>query len=325
MGNFVYVRGCINVAFLLCLLSIQQPSIVEGFLQQACQSTNSHLSRPKGYGKPPSVLYMSDNKEKAYSREILLREEIESPFRKVRFFLYFALGSGALVSFFISGTRVAAALSGINTDLLPQSATNMAIDAAGLVLFYFLNQRDVEAQESRLERLSKGGAIASLLVRANKSLAIDDTESPSDTFTTSLASMRGGRGIEKRVVIAAAGADKIKDTIEEAIRLQDSITISDLLVVPVLLPTGSAPEMDGSDSSFPECIALPVGGSNWKAVIDDEAGKAIEQGVDVETEGFCVIMKKNGRVGQRTKGIYLGRMVGEVMERAESGMDITNI
>jgi len=40
---------------------------------------------------------------------------------------------------------------------------------------------------------------------------------------------------------------------------------------------------------------------------------------------LCVILKKNGRVGQRTRGIFLERMVGEVEGRRQAGMDVTNI
>jgi len=47
--------------------------------------------------------------------------------------------------------------------------------------------------------------------------------------------------------------------------------------------------------------------------------------VDIEKDGFCVILKKNGRVGQRTKGIFLERMVAMVEDRQSKGMDVTNI
>jgi hypothetical protein len=63
----------------------------------------------------------------------------------------------------------------------------------------------------------------------------------------------------------------------------------------------------------------------WRSVIEGESEKAIQQGVDIEKEGFCVILKKNVRVGQRTKGIYLENMVADVMQRLEMGMDIKNI
>jgi hypothetical protein len=63
----------------------------------------------------------------------------------------------------------------------------------------------------------------------------------------------------------------------------------------------------------------------WRSVIEDEAEQAIQQGVDIEKDGFCVILKKNGRVGQRTKGIFLENMVADITQRLEMGMDIKNI
>ena len=68
-----------------------------------------------------------------------------------------------------------------------------------------------------------------------------------------------------------------------------------------------------------------LGSHNWKNVIDDEATEAVSQGVDVLNEGFCVVLKKNGKVGQRTKGINLQTLLGNVVARREAGMDVTNI
>jgi Low psii accumulation1 / Rep27 len=102
---------------------------------------------------------MSDSKgSPEYSRDILLREEAESPFRKIRFFAYASLGAAAVTSFLISITRVAAALSGINTDLLNESSLNAGVDLAGIIVQAALWQRDVKAQDSRLKRAAKGQA-----------------------------------------------------------------------------------------------------------------------------------------------------------------------
>jgi len=96
------------------------------------------------------------------------------------------------------------------------------------------------------------------------------------------------------------------------------------VIVPVVYPQGTAPLGLDVDLLEQDCVALPAGG-NWKAVINDEASEAVRQGVDITGEGFCIVLKKNGRVGQRTKGIYLDRMVGEVNERRAAGMDVSNI
>lgn len=272
------------------------------------------------------------NGKKQYSRDLYLREEAESPFRKVRFFVYTVLAGGALTSLAVSGARVAAGLSGINTDLLSESLTNVAVDVVGLGLLAVLFQRDLEAQESRLKRASKGAELAKLQVRASKRLVAESdlvesrkpagaADGRTETFTVNLSSLRRGRGIEKRVVIAVGGSERVSKVLDEASRLRDQLEISDLLVVPVVLPSGGAPEVT---QSLPDCVALPVGAS-WLAVVQDEAEEARKQGVDVSKDGFCVILKKNGRVGQRTKGIFLAQMVGEVESRKAKGFDVANI
>lgn len=275
----------------------------------AARSTGLHLSSNDDDGKPE------------YSRKLQLREEVESPFSKVRFFFYVSLAGGALTSLAISVARIAAALSGVNEDLLQESITNAAVDIGGLVLIGFLLKRDLDAKDSRLKRASKGAQLARLKVRASKRLLGNDESSA--TFTTSLSSLRRGRGIEKRVVIAAAGKDKIDEIMNDARELDESLSVNDLLVVPVVLPQAAAPSM-GDNYQMPESVAFPAG-EGWKAFIDDETSEARNQGVDVESNGFSIILKKNGRVGQRTKGVFLGNMVGEVVARRESGMDVSNI
>lgn len=267
-----------------------------------------------------TTLKKSNNNEE-FDRKVRLREEAESPFQKVRYLIYANLGGGALISLFLSVTRIAAGLNGINTELLQESEVNAAVDLAGLVVIGFLWKREKNAEEARIKRATKGAELASLNIRAAKKLADGLEEDLSETFVTPLSSLRRGRGIEKRVVIVAAGVDKIQQVLNEAERLKDSLILNDLLIVPVILPQGIAPDPTGDT---PECIALPVG-NNWKSVVDDETEEARNQGINVEAEGIAITLKKNGRVGQRTKGVYLDRMVGEVVSRREAGMDVTNI
>ena len=289
----------------------------------------------------PSLILLHEKKTE-YSRELYLREESESPFRKVRFFFYFSLGGGALTSLAISAARVAAALNGINQDLLQESAINVVVDLVGLAALTALYKNDLAAQESRLKRASKGAQMAKLTIRASKSIVTGNnlsgarsSSSSGETFTTTLASLRRGRGIEKRVVIAAAGLDKITQVLQQAKELRDELTLSDLLIIPYVLGSSDSTlsslsllqsnTRNDDDDELPDCVALSTGGSNWKSFIEEEVQEATKQGVNVQDEGLCVILKKNGRIGQRTKGIYLDNMVADVTGRASMGMDITNI
>ena len=63
-----------------------------------------------------------------------------------------------------------------------------------------------------------------------------------------------------------------------------------------------------------------------KSVIGAECERAVEQGLDPESQGFTIIIKKNGRIGQRIKGLpNYTRLIGDVEERKAKGMDVDNI
>jgi hypothetical protein len=89
-----------------------------------------------------------------------LREEAESPFRKIRYFFYLNIAGGATTSLFISIARIAAGLSGVNVDLMDESIRNAIIDLVGLVGVYYFWKQDTTAEESRLKRATKGAELA---------------------------------------------------------------------------------------------------------------------------------------------------------------------
>lgn len=91
--------------------------------------------------------------------------EADSPFLKVRQAGLSVLLAGASISLILSLARIAAALSGINTDLLQESATNAAIDLLGIAGLGLLPKRDNDAQLSKLKSVSRGAELAALTVR----------------------------------------------------------------------------------------------------------------------------------------------------------------
>jgi|NOAtaT_6_FD_contig_21_11675576_length_1183_multi_20_in_0_out_0_1 hypothetical protein len=260
-----------------------------------------------------------NNNRVEYSRDILLREEVESPFRKVRFFIYATSAAGCITSLLVSLTRILAALSGVNTDLMNQSLENVAVDSAVLALLALAWKRDTEAQQSKLQRAAKGAELAKLTIRA-----YSGDESSSKNLIMPLSSLRQGRGIEKRVAICAASSEKLSSVLQASIPLGQNLVENDWVIVPVVVPQGTAPLGLDKELLEQKWLALPCGG-NWKAVLDDEVTQASSQGIDLDTDGFTIVMKKNGKVGQRTRGINLKRLCGEVMDRKELGLDVTNV
>ena len=206
--------------------------------------------------------------------------EADSPFLKVRQAGLSVLLAGASISLILSLTRIAAALSGINTDLLQESATNAAIDLLGIAGLCLLPKRDNDAQLSKLKGVSRGAELAALTVRlpdaAGKSVAAEERAEQSTTSTSasttktsssvvSLSALRSGRGLEKRAVIAVVGSDRMKQLLEDSLRLEESLFANDLLLVLVVTPGFQAPsladlpaEMDVPLTDV-RSIALPVG------------------------------------------------------------------
>eukprot|EP00978_Attheya_sp_CCMP212_P010474 scaffold25377_cov53-Attheya_sp.AAC.6 len=333
MRCFALLHALIGVSFVGHAFTIQRPTLVRNTRGMYKASSCQQKCEVKTCKGTEHVLFMG-GEEPEYSRETRSREEAESPFRKVRFLLYGALLGGAATSLAVSVARMAAGLAGVNTDLIEESVTNAVIDVVGMVVLGLLYKRDMDAQNSRLKRASKGADYARLEIRGSPALlgtaytASSPSSSSSNgkvTVTASLSSLRRGRGVDKRVVICAGGKEKIMQVLEEVRQLQDSLIASDLVVVPVVIPQWGAPlGFDIMELLEQDCVALPAGG-NWKSVVGDEMDQAVDQGINVEIDGFCIVLKKNGRVGQRTKGVPLRRMVGEVEERAEMGMDVNNI
>jgi hypothetical protein len=220
----------------------------------------------------------------------------------------------------ISLARIAAGLNGINTDVLQESINNAAIDVGGLALLTFLLKSDFDAKESRLRRAAKGAEIANLQV---KGCFGPDQQ----VETVSLSAFRSGRGIDKRIIICAASEETIRrlmNDIESSSSLRNELILSDLVVVPWVLSDSPSLNKTIVQSMQHECIGIPVGLS-WNEFLKEEIEEAERQGVDVNGRGFSIVLKKNGRVGQRTKGINLERMVGDVHARKSSGMDVRNI
>jgi hypothetical protein len=208
-------------------------------------------------------------------------------------------------------------------SLLDESVKNAGINLARIVVIGFLFKRDMDAQSSRIKRAARGTKLAALQIQASKKLQDELETNNSATFVTNLSSLHWGHGLEKHVVIGAMGRDKLMDVIKEAEQLRDSLTMSDLLVVPIILPSGISLTLD-EGTVLPECVVLPVG-RGWSELLNDETFEARKQGVDVETEGICIVLKKNGWVRQQTKGIFLRNMVVDVEACRKLGLDVKNI
>lgn len=275
-----------------------------------------------------------------YTVKQRLREEVESPFRKVRFLFFLSSAGSALTALYFSALAALKASMGGYADAMPmdEALTNCAINFAGVVVCSYLAYRDYQAGQANLERIAKGGQLARL--------AITPAAKEMDRSVKTLSEYRRG----SRVLICAGGKEYIEticrslnaDQLKDTNTLPELIEQVDVLIVPVLL-TGSADtnisvgetktcwraaEPLENDRNFDSTksdnvIGFPRGNSSWQEYLDSEIQTATKQGFDVMGKGFTITIKKNGKVLRRATGMpNWGDLIGamEVLDGSKFGM-----
>lgn len=272
-----------------------------------------------------------------------LREEIESPFRKVRVFFFGASAASALLALYFSLISTGKALAGGWPDAPPleDALTNVGVNVIALAVCAGITLNDLKAGEARLTRIKKGGELAKLTVAPAKALNANQR--------VSLAEYRRG----SRVLICAGDAAYINELCRSlcADQRKDFNTLPaelekcDVVVVPVLLEgdakskgmprigdaaacwrqtTPTESEAVSFDVSRADgVVAFPVGPMAWADYLDSEVGTAQSQGFDVLGKGLTITVKKNGRILRRATGQpqwdgLIGTM--EVMDGSKFGM-----
>ncbi|CAM9899515.1 unnamed protein product, partial [Phaeothamnion confervicola] len=260
------------------------------------------------------------------------REEAEAPFRKVRLFFFTAFVGSATVGLGIAALRLLALSQGIDQGQSQgELLSNIGIDMTAIAVNLFLIKNDLAAQDSRLKRMETGAALAALKVR----LQLEN-----DDATVPLSSLRRARGREKRVAIVVAGEEALAASLASAAPFSEDLARSDIVIVPLVVRAAADGKVrtrfrlvatTGAESDLAEAVgqahvALPVILNQWQSWVDAEVTTAVSQGIDPVQDGFALILKKNGRVGTRSKGCPPWNVLcGDVENRRKAGMDVTNI
>lgn len=275
-----------------------------------------------------------------YTVKQRLREEVESPFRKVRFlFFLFSSGSAGIALYFSSLALLKANIGGY-ADAMPfeEALTNCGINLGGLVVCAYLAYRDYQAGQSNLQRIAKGGQLARLAI----SPAMKEMEKSVKTLSEYRRLSRvlicaGGKEYIENVC-RTLNADQLKDTNNLAECLEEV----DVLVVPVLLTDASSNgiAVDGTKSIWrgtepmetdlnfdstrsDNVIGFPRGNAGWREYLGTEIETATKQGFNVVEKGFTITVKKNGKVLRRATGTpNWGDLIGamEVLDGSKFGM-----
>lgn len=329
--------------------SIQWPSVRNGFVPLYATNTDS---KEDGSNTRTSDSRTNDNfdgKEGYLSQSTIggytvkqrLREEVESPFRKVRLLFFASSAGSALTALYFSALNTIKAVVGGYSDAIPldEALTSDAINIGAAIICGLLAFREYKAGQANLARIAQGGKLASLVVEPAKP----------DVMGNSRKRLADYRRYY-RVLIAAGGEEYISklarslnaDQLKDKNIIPEKLEETDVIVVPVLLTAASNVVAVGKTQEFwkkvealPEedrnfdisrsdsVVSFPKGNAAWADYLKSEIDTAVGQGFDVMEKGITLTVKKNGRILRRAAGLppwgdFVGTM--EVMDGSRFGM-----
>jgi len=256
-----------------------------------------------------------------------LREEIESPFRKVRLFLVPATTLSAALGAFISGTRLIAAYTGVKGYNVDETLQNFLINMGAVIGGAVIYLNDRAAREKDLIRISRAGKLAALRVRVR-----------SESGKEALLPLKAFRKT-RRLAICAGGPEVLATAREMAVEGEDALTETGAIVVLVpirdvralgpdeitslrqsagLPATPPATEEGGEDESTPAslspCLAEASSLDQWDEWLQAELEQGEEQGLDV-ARGLTVFVERTGFVKKKMSQIPDWRSLAEETKR----------
>jgi hypothetical protein len=265
-----------------------------------------------------------------------LREEVESPFRKVRLFFFASSTGSALTALYFSALSTFKALAGGYSDAPPldEVLASDGINIVAAIACGLLAYREYQAGQANLERISKGGKLAALSVEpATAGARRQRLADYRRNFRVLIAA--GGESYVQKLALSLT-SDQMKDSNIIPMKLVET----DVIVVPVLLQGSGkitvADTMDfwktvtsgPSDRNFDidkanSVVAFPRGNAAWEDYLKSEIENASKQGFDVLEKGITLTVKKNGRILRRATGLPpWGDLIStmEVLDGSRFGM-----
>ena len=316
----------------------QCPSVTSSTLLLAKQNKNN-----KNTPLPSTSTYLEQTTQGGYTVKQRLREEVESPFRKVRLLFFGSSVASALTASYFSFLNTIKALNGTYVDNsipLDEALTSDAINIGAAILCGVLCYREYQVGQANLQRIAKGGQLASLQL----------LPASSKRRRQSMADYRR----QSRVLICAGGTDYIHNLcrsltcneLSDENILAQKLQETDVLVVPVLLEksvtsvgntqqaweeTPAPSENNNNNNSMMmmdltkanDVLAFPVDPNSWFQYLQSEVDTARGQGFDVLETGITLTIKKNGRILRRATGLPpWGDLIQtmEVMDGSKFGM-----
>eukprot|EP00960_Hanusia_phi_P056388 763252-Hanusia_phi.AAC.4 len=241
-------------------------------------------------GARKQAVVMSD-KEDFLNRDVggftqkqRFREEIESPFRKIRLFLFPAAAASAALGAFIAGTRLLAMSTGVTGYDFDQTLQNFGVDVLGATAFALLYWNDINARDRDLLRIARSGKLSTLTLKIASETG-REAALPMKAFRKQrrIAIIAGGKDVVQVArEMARAGAEDLTQVGAIVLPLQlDQVDSLDPAEVEVLRKAVGVPENPGGEEQDPDallpCLAAPLFVEKWKDWIQDEQKRAVEQ------------------------------------------------
>mmetsp|Transcript_5075 Transcript_5075/g.14734 ORF Transcript_5075/g.14734 Transcript_5075/m.14734 type:complete len:369 (-) Transcript_5075:42-1148(-) len=296
-------------------------------------------------------VYLAQPTQGGYTLKQRLREEIDSPFRKVRLAAFAGSFASALIALYFSALSTIKATVGGYSDAMPldEALTSDAINLAAVVACGYFTYREIKNGQANLEKIARAGKLASLVVEPAGGVV--GSSSSSSSNKRGLLEMKSYRR-SNRVLIAAGGRNYIaslakslaSDQLRDTNIIPEKLLEVDVVIVPVLLEErnqrigvgdtrafwreGVGATVTKQDRDFDidranDVVSFPRGPNAWIDYLNSDIETATGQGFDVLEKGITITVKKNGKILRRATGLPpFGDLIGtmEVADGSKFGM-----
>lgn len=269
------------------------------------------------------------------SATVKIKEEIASPFRRFRQFIYIACFMGGGLGFVTALPALILAIQkgGTDSTATTTALTNVAVDLGGVLGGIFFWIREYNDEQEKLKRFAQKEQLQSSRLSENdiadrskeiSRLPVEIIFSESDKNATRVVSIGDlqEKG-QQNVVIVTGKKSFVKDAILSArIEGNELFNSKNTMIVPVILddkqksPTnieekgknnkGGFGTGGNSNASLMEApyIANAVQVSVWERYLRKEIELAQSQGTkNVLAQGLVIVVKQNGQVTRRGLGL----------------------
>eukprot|EP00930_Biecheleria_cincta_P087328 TRINITY_DN76572_c0_g1_i1.p1 TRINITY_DN76572_c0_g1~~TRINITY_DN76572_c0_g1_i1.p1 ORF type:complete len:350 (+),score=52.86 TRINITY_DN76572_c0_g1_i1:78-1127(+) len=288
---------------------------LRGSRSLATGSRKTSLGRPR-YDAAGRKVPRRLAEEEAFSRARLRSETADFGFSKTGAFLYIVLTIGAFISLFFALPRYVASFFGIKSRVMPVSGSNEADIVLGIVaagFFGYLAKQEWDQESTTEQRMEEAELVAKLVV--DVSGAVQES-----VQLGNLRMSKAGAEGQRRVVFCLGSQQFCEACLDAAAPSSQAINKAGFLLVPVPLAADAgedapidttalatiagrasqAPwDLLGSRLALPKVAASDWG--DWDGFCDGEVRRAREQQLD-PARGLVVLVRTNGRIGQRIKG-----------------------